>query len=337
MNSIAPVTSASTLIDPFARIIKYVRLSVTDRCDFRCVYCMSEDMQFLPRDRVLKIEEIARIGRIFSDLGVETFRLTGGEPLLRQNLAWLVEQLASHSEVVMTTNGARLDQFALPLKQAGLSRLNISLDTLNERQFHELTRTGHLKDVLKGVDAAQHAGFHIKLNAVILKGRNNDQILPLVAFAQARGLDVSFIEEMPLGVIDEHSRQLTFMPSDEIHQIISNEMSLIPSSYQTAGPSRYWQIESQFPGSITRVGFISPHSHNFCADCNRVRVTSEGRLLLCLGNEQSTDLMQLLRGSSDDAEIMSNIRTALIMKPEKHHFDLNETPQIVRFMNMTGG
>jgi cyclic pyranopterin phosphate synthase len=337
MNAHTPVTTASTLIDPFARLIKYVRLSVTDRCDFRCVYCMSEDMQFLPRDRVLTLEDIARLGNIFSGLGVETFRLTGGEPLLRRNLPWLVEQLASHSDVVMTTNGARLDQFALPLKQAGMSRINISLDTLDERQFHELTRTGHLNDVLKGIDAAQHAGFSIKLNAVIMKGRNDDQILPLVAFAQSRGLDISFIEEMPLGVIDEHSRQLTFMSSDEIRQIIANEMTVIPSQYHTAGPSRYWQIESP-PSSLTsRIGFISPHSHNFCGDCNRVRVTSEGRLLLCLGNEQGTDLMPLLRGSANDAEIVTRIQNALTLKPEKHHFDLNDAPQIVRFMNMTGG
>jgi cyclic pyranopterin phosphate synthase len=298
---------------------------------------MSEDMQFLPRDRVLTLEDIARLGHIFSGLGVETFRLTGGEPLLRRNLPWLVEQLARHSEVVMTTNGARLDQFALPLKQAGMSRINISLDTLNERQFHELTRTGHLNDVLKGIDAAQHAGFAIKLNAVIMKGRNDDQILPLVAFAQSRGLDISFIEEMPLGVINEHSRQLTFMSSDEIRQIIANEMTVIPSQYHTAGPSRYWQIESP-PSSLTsRIGFISPHSHNFCGDCNRVRVTSEGRLLLCLGNEQGTDLMPLLRGSANDAEIVTRIQNALTLKPEKHHFDLNDAPQIVRFMNMTGG
>jgi cyclic pyranopterin phosphate synthase len=337
MNAHTPVTTASTLVDPFARLIKYVRLSVTDRCDFRCVYCMSEDMEFLPRDRVLTLEDIARLGHIFSGLGVETFRLTGGEPLLRRNLPWLVEQLARHSEVVMTTNGARLDQFALPLKQAGMSRINISLDTLNERQFHELTRTGHLNDVLKGIDAAQHAGFAIKLNAVIMKGRNDDQILPLVAFAQSRGLDISFIEEMPLGVINEHSRQLTFMSSDEIRQIIANEMTVIPSQYHTAGPSRYWQIESP-PSSLTsRIGFISPHSHNFCGDCNRVRVTSEGRLLLCLGNEQGTDLMPLLRGSANDAEIVTRIQNALTLKPEKHHFDLNDAPQIVRFMNMTGG
>jgi cyclic pyranopterin phosphate synthase len=337
MNAHTPVASASALIDPFARLIKYVRLSVTDRCDFRCVYCMSEDMQFLPRDRVLTLEDIARLGNIFSGLGVDTFRLTGGEPLLRRNLPWLVEQLASHSDVVMTTNGARLDQFALPLKQAGMSRINISLDTLNQRQFHELTRTGQLKDVLKGIDAAQHADFAIKLNAVIMKGRNDNQILPLVAFAQSRGLDISFIEEMPLGVIDEHSRQLTFMSSDEIRQIIAHEMSVIPSPYHTAGPSRYWQIESPHSSLTTRIGFISPHSHNFCGDCNRVRMTSEGRLLLCLGNEQGTNLMPLLRGSANDADIVTRIQNALTLKPEKHHFDLNDAPQIVRFMNMTGG
>lgn len=337
MNAIAPVT-IPTLIDPFARLIKYVRLSVTDRCDFRCVYCMSENMQFLPRDKVLTLEEIARIGKIFSGLGVETFRLTGGEPLIRRDLPWLVEQLAAHSEVVMTTNGARLDQLATPLKQAGLSRLNISLDTLDEHQFHELTRTGHLKDVLNGIDAAQAAGFSIKLNVVMMKGRNDDQILPLVHFARERGLDISFIEEMPLGVIDEHSRQLTFMSSEEVRQIIEHEIALSPSQYHTSGPSRYWQVESQLAGtSKTRIGFISPHSHNFCGDCNRVRVTSEGRLLLCLGNEQGTDLMPLLRNFATDQTIIDTIKTALTMKPEKHHFDLNDTPQIVRFMNMTGG
>jgi len=338
MNAIATVTAAPALIDPFARLIKYVRLSVTDRCDFRCVYCMSENMQFLPRDRVLTLEEIARIGKIFSGLGVETFRLTGGEPLIRRDLPWLVEQLAAHSEVVMTTNGSRLTQFAEPLKKAGLSRLNISLDTLDERQFHELTRTGHLKDVLNGIDAAQATGFAIKLNVVIMKGRNDDQILPLVHFARARGLDISFIEEMPLGVIEEHSRQLAFMSSHEVRQIIEQEMTLTPSQYHTTGPSRYWQVESAQPNTAkTRIGFISPHSHNFCGDCNRVRVTSEGRLLLCLGNEQGTDLMPLLRGSATDHEIVERIKTALTMKPEKHHFDLNDTPQIVRFMNMTGG
>ena len=322
------------LIDPFARQIRYVRLSVTDRCDFRCVYCMAENMTFLPRDRLLTLEEIARLGRVFASLGVQTFRLTGGEPLVRRNLAWLVEQLSQHSEVVMTSNGARLSQFAAPLKNAGLSRINISLDSLDPVQFRQITRTGDLVDVLRGIDAAQQVGFNIKLNMVVMKGRNDAQILPIVAFAAQRGLDVSFIEEMPLGQITEHSRLLSFMPSAEIEQLIRQHYGLEATDYQTQGPSRYLQLQ----GSRTRIGFISPHSHNFCADCNRVRVTSEGRLLLCLGNEQGVDLLPLLRDQASDAEITAKIQTALHQKPERHQFDLSETePQIVRFMNMTGG
>jgi cyclic pyranopterin phosphate synthase len=325
--------SPLNLIDPYARVIKYVRLSVTDRCDFRCVYCMAEDMQFLPRERVLKLEEIVRLGKVFAGLGVETFRLTGGEPLIRRDLPWLVEQLALHGEVVVTTNGSRLDQFAAPLKSAGLSRLNISLDTLDAAQFHALTRTGHLADVLRGIDAAQAVGFAIKLNVVMMKGRNDDQILPLVRFAVERGFDLSFIEEMPLGVIDEHSRQLAFMASDEVRAVIETEYALSPSQHHTRGPSRYWSIA----GSPSRIGFISPHSHNFCGDCNRVRVTSEGRLLLCLGNEIGTDLLPLLRSDAADEVLVAQIQRALLLKPEKHHFDEPDAPQILRFMNMTGG
>ena len=322
------------LIDPFARHIRYVRLSVTDRCDFRCVYCMAENMTFLPRDRLLTLEEIARLGRVFASLGVQTFRLTGGEPLVRRNLAWLVAQLSQHSEVVMTSNGARLSQFAAPLKNAGLSRINISLDSLAPVQFRQITRTGDLVDVLRGIDAAQQVGFNIKLNMVVMKGRNDAQILPIVAFAAERGLDVSFIEEMPLGQITEHSRLLSFMPSAEIEQLIRQHYGLEATDYQTQGPSRYVQLQ----GSRTRIGFISPHSHNFCADCNRVRVTSEGRLLLCLGNEQGVDLLPLLRDQASDAEITAKIQTALQQKPERHQFDLTQDePQIVRFMNMTGG
>lgn len=327
-------SSTTSLVDPFARQIRYVRLSVTDRCDFRCVYCMAENMTFLPRDRLMTLEEIARLGYIFATLGVQTFRLTGGEPLVRRNLAWLVEQLSQHSEVVMTSNGARLQQLAAPLKHAGLSRINISLDSLDPVQFREITRTGNLADVLRGIEVAQQVGFKIKLNVVVMKGRNDAQILPIVAFAVERGLDLSFIEEMPLGQITEHSRLLSFMPSAEIEQLIRQHYGLEATDYQTQGPSRYLQLQ----GSATRIGFISPHSHNFCADCNRVRVTSEGRLLLCLGNEQGMDLLPLLRDQASDAEITANIQTALQQKPERHLFDLTDTePQIVRFMNMTGG
>lgn len=326
--------SAPALIDPFARLIRYVRLSVTDRCDFRCVYCMAENMTFLPRDRLMTLEEVARLGRVFAGLGVQTFRLTGGEPLVRRNLPWLVEQLSQHSDVVMTSNGARLQQLAVPLKAAGLSRINISLDSLDSQQFREITRTGDLDDVLRGIEAAQQVGFRVKLNVVVMKGRNDSQILPIVAFAAQRGLDVSFIEEMPLGQITEHSRLLSFMPSAEIQQLIAQQYGLEPTDYQTQGPSRYLQLADH----TTRIGFISPHSHNFCGDCNRVRVTSEGRLLLCLGNEQGVDLLPLLRDQASDAEIAAQIQTALQQKPERHQFDLNQQePQIVRFMNMTGG
>lgn len=322
------------LIDPFERRIRYVRLSVTDRCDFRCVYCMAEKMTFLPRDRLMTLEEIARLGRVFASLGVQTFRLTGGEPLVRRNLPWLVEQLSQHSDVVMTTNGARLSQFAVPLKAAGLSRINISLDSLDPKQFRDITRTGDLADVLRGIGAAQQVGFRVKLNVVVMKGRNDSQILPIVAFAAQRGLDVSFIEEMPLGQITEHSRLLSFMPSAEIEQLIAQQYGLESTDYQTQGPSRYLQLADH----ATRIGFISPHSHNFCGDCNRVRVTSEGRLLLCLGNEQGVDLLPLLRDQASDAEIAAQIQTALQQKPERHQFDLTQQePQIVRFMNMTGG
>jgi len=322
------------LIDPFARRIRYVRLSVTDRCDFRCVYCMAENMTFLPRDRLMTLEEIARLGRVFAGLGVQTFRLTGGEPLVRRNLPWLVEQLSQHSDVVMTSNGARLQQLAAPLKAAGLSRINISLDSLDAQQFRDITRTGDLADVLRGIEAAQQVGFRVKLNVVVMKGRNDSQILPIVAFAAQRGLDVSFIEEMPLGQITEHSRLLSFMPSAEIAQLIAQQYGLEPTDYQTQGPSRYVQLADH----ATRIGFISPHSHNFCGDCNRVRVTSEGRLLLCLGNEQGIDLLPLLRDQASDAEIAAQIQTAVQQKPERHQFDLTQQePQIVRFMNMTGG
>ena len=331
--------SASSLIDPFARRINYVRLSVTDRCDFRCVYCMAEDMQFLPRSQILTLEEIARIGHILTGLGVRTLRLTGGEPLIRRDLPWLVAKLADlqqpvGGEVTMTTNGARLDKLARPLKAAGLGRINISLDTLDAAQFTELTRTGRLDQVLRGIEAAKHAGFAIRLNAVILKGRNDDQILPLVRFAVAHELDMSFIEEMPLGQITEHSRALSLMTSEQIRQEIARDYAMTPSGHQTAGPARYWQLQH----TRTRVGLISPHSHNFCADCNRIRISAEGRLLLCLGHEQGMDLREPLRSGLSDEQIAGQISAALAIKPERHQFDLQaEEVGIVRFMNMTGG
>ncbi|MDO8329039.1 MAG: GTP 3',8-cyclase MoaA [Fluviicoccus sp.] len=326
------------LVDGFGREITYVRLSVTDRCDFRCVYCMSEDMQFLPRQQVLSLEEIYRVGKAFVDMGVTKLRLTGGEPLIRPNILLLVEKLAALPglrELTLTTNGSQLARLAQPLRNAGLNRINISLDSLKADKFRAITRTGNLDEVLAGIDAANAAGFQrTKLNAVILRGRNDDEILPLVDYARQRLLDLSFIEEMPLGNISEHDRANTYISSEEIRQRIAQRYPLLPATDQTGGPSRYWRMGD----SGSRLGFISPHSHNFCGSCNRVRVTVEGRLLLCLGNEHSVDLKQVLRANpDDDVAVRDAIVAALPLKPERHYFNLEEEPQIVRFMNMTGG
>lgn len=326
------------LTDRFGRQINYLRLSVTDRCDFRCVYCMDEDMTFLPRQQVLTLEEMLQVASAFVALGVKKIRLTGGEPLIRNNVLWLAEHIAALpglDELVLTTNGSRLAAMAQPLRDAGVSRLNISLDSLDARRFHELTRYGRLDDVLNGVDAALAAGFRrIKLNSVILRGRNDHEVMDLVRFALDRQMDISFIEEMPLGAITEHDRARVFVSSDELRSLIGQELPLQALRDSTGGPSRYWQV----PGGVSRIGFISPHSHNFCGDCNRVRLTAEGRLLLCLGNEHSVDLRAVLRAGGDvEVNLDTAIRAAMAIKPERHEFNLEEPPQLVRFMNMTGG
>lgn len=326
------------LIDRFGRRVDYVRVSVTDRCDFRCVYCMSEEMTFLPRQQILTLEEQFQVCEAFTQLGVKKVRITGGEPLVRHNIQFLFDQLGKLSgldELLLTTNGSQLDKFAQPLKDAGVNRINISLDSLNADKFKELTRTGDLKQVLKGIEAAKAAGFErVKINSVILKGRNDDEILPLVNFARDMELDISFIEEMPLGGITEHDRAESFCPSDEIRETISEAFPLSELDVKTGGPSRYFRMAD----SASRVGFISPHSHNFCSTCNRVRVTAEGRLLLCLGNEHSMDLRAVLRQHPGDSQVLQEaLIKAMDLKPERHYFDLNEEPQIVRFMNMTGG
>lgn len=327
----------STLIDKFGRQIDYIRLSVTDRCDFRCVYCMAEDMTFLPRKDVLSLEELARIASLFVELGVKRIRLTGGEPLVRNDVLSLVQQIGSLTaldELSLTTNGAQLTRFAQALRDAGMKRINISLDSLRADRFKSLTRTGDLNKVLAGIEAARNVGFErIKLNAVIMRGRNDDEILPLLDFCRDNALDISFIEEMPLGQIDEHDRAISFFSSDEIKQRINEHYPLSSSDAQTGGPSVYYSMAD----STSRIGFISPHSHNFCHLCNRVRITVEGRLLLCLGNEHSVNLMPLLREGAKDQEIKEHIIAALDLKPEKHHFTLDDEPQILRFMNMTGG
>lgn len=328
----------SELIDDFDRRIKYVRISVTDRCDFRCVYCMSEEMTFLPRDQVLSIEELSLVARAFTELGVEKIRLTGGEPLVRRNIDELVSNIGALEglrDFTMTTNGAQLRRYALSLRQSGMQRLNISLDSLNPERFRELTRTGNLEKVIDGIRAAKEAGFErIKLNAVILKGRNDDEILDLVDFARDEGIDISFIEEMPLGNVSEHSREETFCSSDEVRSIIETRYPLLHSAENSGGPSRYYRMAD----SHSRIGFISPHSHNFCDSCNRVRVTCEGRLLLCLGNEHSTDLRAVIRQYPGEIEpLKQKIRDSMSLKPHRHHFTTDGDVQIVRFMNMTGG
>jgi cyclic pyranopterin phosphate synthase len=328
----------SPLIDRFGRRVTYVRLSVTDRCDFRCVYCMAEEMQFLPRSAVLSLEELALIGQAFVELGVDKIRLTGGEPLVCNNVLELVRNLGALEglrDLTLTTNGSRLVRFAGELRSGGMKRINISLDSLRADRFQSITRTGRLEEVLAGIEAARGAGFErIKLNAVIMSGRNDDEIIDLVEFARDRQLDISFIEEMPLGHIDEHNRALSFCSSDTIRSRIEEVFTLTPSTETSGGPARYYRLAD----STTRVGFISPHSHNFCHLCNRVRVTAEGRLLLCLGNEHSVDLRAVIRATDGDLPALKNaIVAAMAIKPERHYFDLRGEPQIVRFMNMTGG
>ena len=335
-----PAQQKPALIDAHGRTVDYVRLSVTDRCDFRCVYCMAEDMTFAPKRDVLSLEELASVARAFVQLGVRKIRLTGGEPLIRNNILTLVEELGKMpglDELALTTNGSQLQRLAVPLRNAGVSSINISLDTLNARKFRSLTRHGNLDQVMAGIEAAIAAGFdRIRINAVILKGRNEDEVLDLVSFARNHEVDLVFIEEMPLGLIDEHDRALSFCSSQELQDIVATEHKLFPlgDPGRSAGPARYFQIENQ----KSRIGFISPHSNNFCHLCNRVRVTAEGRLLLCLGNEHSVDLRSIMRTDSfSSQQLKAAITDSLQRKPERHHFDLDAQPDIVRFMNVTGG
>ncbi len=326
------------LIDSFGRRINYIRISITDRCDFRCVYCMTEDMTFLPKSRILTLEEIEFLCGIFVELGINKIRLTGGEPLVRNNIIQLIEnigQLKRLEELTITTNGSQLVKYADKIKKAGVSRVNISLDTLNEQRFKELTRTGNLSKVLKGIKAAKRAGFNkIKINSVILKNRNSDEVLSLSEFAIENGFDISFIEEMPLGTIIEHDRAEAFYPSDKIIRDLKKSLSLKSSEEKTNGPSRYMSVE----GTNSKIGFISPHSNKFCSDCNRIRLTAEGQLLLCLGQENSLDLKQLIRDSSNDKEkIKAAIVQSIKNKPKEHFFELEEKPVILRFMSHTGG
>jgi cyclic pyranopterin phosphate synthase len=332
-----PAASAA-LIDRFGRRVSYVRVSITDRCDFRCVYCMAEEMEFLPRAQILTLEEIHAACRAFVALGVDKIRITGGEPLVRNgalDLARRIGALPGLRELAITTNGSRLEQCAAELKAAGVRRVNVSLDSLDPERFRQMTRIGELERVLRGIDAALAAGFEgVKVNAVVLKHRNHDEVGDLVAYAVGKGIDISFIEEMPLGVVDGHDRAEEYYSSDDIKRDLERRFELLPSTETTGGPSRYFRVA----GASTRVGFISPHSHNFCGACNRVRLTAEGRLLLCLGNEHSVDLKRVLRANpGDDERLRQAIVEAMALKPERHHFDLKAQPVILRHMSATGG
>ena len=328
----------NSLVDKFGRRVDYIRLSVTDRCDFRCVYCMTEDMTFLPRAQILSLEELYQVARAFTELGVKKIRLTGGEPMVRSDVMSLINRLGKLpglEELLLTTNGAQLDKYAVPLKEAGLSRINISIDSLDAERFRRISRVGKLKKVLAGIDAARRAGFdRIKLNSVIMRGYNEDEVIPLADYALSRDIDIAFIEEMPLGEASDHSREETTCSNEWVRGQIEQKYRLLDSAEKTAGPSRYVQVI----GKKSRIGFISPVSHNFCEDCNRVRVTVEGRLLLCLGNEHSVDLREILRGENSSLDDLKEaIIKSMDLKPERHYFYDKDHAQPVRLMNMTGG
>lgn len=333
-----PVSPSARLIDRFGRRVSYLRLSITDRCDFRCVYCMAEQMEFLPRAQILTLEEVHILAQCFVELGVEKIRVTGGEPLVRRGALDLLDglgQLPGLKELVLTTNGSHLEACAERLKAAGVRRINVSVDSLRPERFRQLTRVGDLATVLRGIEAARQQGFErIKLNVVALKGRNHDEVGDLVAYAVDKGLDIAFIEEMPLGSVDGHDRATAFYASEAIRRDLSSAFHLEPLPESTGGPSRYWQVQ----GSLTRVGFISPHSENFCAACNRVRLTVEGRLLLCLGAEHSVDLKRVLRAHPGNMDRLKQaILAAMQIKPERHVFEVAAQPVILRHMSATGG
>lgn len=332
------MNETTQLIDKFNRKINYIRLSVTDRCDFRCVYCMDERMRFMPRAQLLTLEELALVGQAFVELGVTKIRLTGGEPLVRKNILQLIQtlgNLAGLKELVLTTNGSQLPKMAQSLQAAGIKRINISLDSLKPDRFQELSRMDKLEVVLRGIEAAIQAGFQrVKINTVILKNRNHDEVIDLTQFAIQHGIDISFIEAMPIGIIGDHNRAETFYSNDQIRQDLKQAFTLIPTTETTGGPARYYQIID----THTRVGFISPHSHNFCETCNRVRVTTEGRLLLCLGQENAVDLRRIIRAHPGEIEPLKQaIVRAIDMKPKGHDFNLERSTQILRHMNVTGG
>jgi GTP 3',8-cyclase len=339
MNAFSP-TPTPPLVDPFGRTIAYVRVSVTDRCDYRCVYCMSEDMNFLPKRDVLSLEELDRLCSTFVGLGARKLRITGGEPLVRRNVMSLFHGLKRHlargalDEVTLTTNGSQLARFAGELAECGVKRVNVSLDTLDPAKFRAVTRWGDHASVLKGIEAAVEAGLKIKINAVALKGFNDREALSLVDWAHGRGFDVTFIEVMPLGAM-EPDRADQFMPLTELRADLERFLTLTPSAHATGGPARYFDVRE----TGGRLGFITPLTHNFCESCNRVRVTCTGALYMCLGQEDAADLREPLRRSESDAPLIEAIRAAIARKPKGHDFVIARAapPAVQRHMSATGG
>ncbi|MBX9458793.1 MAG: GTP 3',8-cyclase MoaA [Rhizobium sp.] len=334
-------SEAPPMIDPFGRMVSYLRVSVTDRCDFRCTYCMAEHMTFLPKKDLLTLEELERLCSAFIDKGVRKIRLTGGEPLVRHNIMHLVRALGRKvadgglEELTLTTNGSQLSRYAAELVDNGVRRINVSVDTLDPQKFRDITRIGDLSKVLAGIEAAQKAGIHVKLNAVALKGFNDREIADIMRWAHGRGMDMTVIETMPMGEIDE-DRTDQYLPLSELRASLEEQFTLTENNHRTGGPARYVTVEE----TGGRLGFITPLTHNFCESCNRVRLTCTGTLYMCLGQNDAADFRELLRSTDDDAVLKRAIDEAISRKPKGHDFIIDREhnrPAVARHMSMTGG
>ena len=332
----------TVLIDPFARAIRYLRVSVTDRCDFRCVYCMSENMTFLPKADLLTLEELDRLCSAFVRLGVEKLRITGGEPLVRRGILTFFQAMTRHldsgalKELTLTTNGSQLEKYASDLAAAGVKRINVSLDTLDDAKFAQITRWGRLPQVLRGIDAAQAAGLKVKINAVALKGFNEDELFTLTEWCAARAMDLTFIEVMPMGDIGNEDRLGQYWSLRDLRATLAEHYTLTDLAERSGGPARYVRVEQ----TGAKIGFITPLSHNFCESCNRVRLTCTGEIYTCLGQEGHSDLRAPLRAATDDAPLDNAIRAAIGLKPKGHDFDYSRQKvdgQVSRHMSHTGG
>ena len=333
--------AGNPLVDPFGRAISYIRVSVTDRCDFRCVYCMSEDMTFLPKQDLLTLEELDRLCSAFVTRGTRKIRVTGGEPLVRRGIMTLFRSLSRHlatgalEELTVTTNGSQLARYAQELADCGVRRINVSIDTLDPDRFRTITRWGDLSKVMEGLDAAQKAGLQIKINAVALKNFNEDEFETLIRWAHGRGMDLTFIEVMPLGEIDGQ-RVDQYLPLSQVRAKLLDSFHMDDIDYQSGGPARYVRVRE----TGGRLGFITPLTHNFCEGCNRVRVTCTGTLYMCLGQEDAADLRAPLRASESDGPLMETIESAIARKPKGHDFVIDRTtrqPAVGRHMSVTGG